>query len=307
MSETPDPQTNDPAAGAPAAALLFADVSGSTRLYETMGDAVAVKAIDRCVLLMRERTEACGGRVIKTIGDEAMSTFPSANDAAQAAIEMQLGINELPRVGRIQIGIRVGFHFGPVVERDGDVFGDTVNLAARLSGLATKGQIITTRETVDRVSPMLKSSCRYLYGMPIRGKEQQVDIFEVIWQVSEDATSLASERNAKQDQNAKLRLVYGDTELVLGDERSAATLGRDANCDLVVRDKNSSRNHGKIERRMGKYVLADHSANGTFVTIEESEREIILQREEFTLRGHGWIAFGQSRKTAIETVEYYCE
>jgi adenylate cyclase len=286
---------------------MFADVSGSTRLYETMGDAVAVKAIDRCVSIMRQHTEACGGRVVKTIGDEVMATFTDASDAAQAAVEMQLDINKLPRVGRIQMGIRIGFHFGPVVERDGDVFGDTVNLAARLSGLATKGQIITTRETVNRVSPMLKSSCRYLYGMPIRGKEQQVDIFEVVWQVTEDATSLASERNVRPDQNAKLRLVYGDTEIILDDSREALSLGRDVNCDLVVRDRNSSRNHGRIERRMGKFVLKDNSANGTFVTIEESDREIVLQREEFTLRGHGWIAFGQSRKTATETVEYFCE
>lgn len=304
MSETTLPESTEQTAEA---VLLFADVSGSTRLYEAMGDAVAVKAIDRCVSVMRQHTEACGGRVVKTIGDEVMATFPNASDAAQAAMDMQLGINELPRVGRIQMGIRIGFHFGPVVERDGDVFGDTVNLAARLSGLATKGQIITTRETVDRLAPMLKSTCRYLYGMPIRGKEQQVDIFELVWHVSEDSTSMAGERNARTDHDAKLRLVYGDTELVLDGENNAATLGRDANCDLVVRDKNSSRNHGKIECRMGKFVLADNSANGTFITIEESDREIVLQREEFTLRGHGWIAFGQSRKTATETVEYFCE
>ena len=150
MSETTTPPRS---AGLPAdvAVLLFADVSGSTRLYDTMGDAVAVKAIDGCVSVMRERTEACGGRVVKTIGDEVMAIFRNASDAAQAAMEMQLGINALPRVGRNQLGIRIGFHLGQVVERDGDVFGDTVNLAARLSGLATKGQIITTRETVDRL------------------------------------------------------------------------------------------------------------------------------------------------------------
>ena len=120
------------------ATVLFADVSGSTKLYETAGDAVAHAAIEKCVNLMREKTVAAKGRVIKTIGDEVMSAFPGADNAADAAIEMQSAIAELPPVGSTQIGIRIGFNHGPVVERDGDVFGDAVNLAARLEKLAGK-------------------------------------------------------------------------------------------------------------------------------------------------------------------------
>src|SRR5438045_2626609 len=142
------------------AAVLFADVSGSTKLYETAGDTVAHAAIEKCINLMREKTVGAKGRVIKTIGDEVMSAFPTADAAADAAIEMQLGIAELEPVGGTQIGIRIGFNFGPVVERDGDVFGDAVNLAARLAAVAAKGQIITAKETVMRMSPMLKSSSR---------------------------------------------------------------------------------------------------------------------------------------------------
>src|SRR5919108_3049274 len=136
------------------AAILFADVSGSTKLYETEGNAVAHAAVESCVKLMREKTLAANGRVVKTIGDEVMSSFSSANDAAGAAIEMQMAISELPPVGATALGIRVGFNFGPMVERDGDIFGDAVNLATRLAALATKGQIITTRETVMLMSPM---------------------------------------------------------------------------------------------------------------------------------------------------------
>ena len=305
----PVSNATNPADTAPetTAALLFADVSGSTRLYEAMGDAIAHAAIEGCVNLMRERTQACRGRVVKTIGDEVMAIFKSADDAGQAAIEMQVGINDMPRVGRTQLGIRIGFHFGPVVEREGDAFGDTVNLAARLSHLATKGQIITTRETVDRFVPMLKGQCRHLYGMPIRGKEEEVQLYEVLWQVTEDATSLAGDRNARPKSNATLRLIYGEDKFVLDDARSSLGMGRDAGSDLVVRDRMASRNHGKIERRMGKFVLADHSANGTFIMNADDNTEIILQREEYTLRGRGWISFGQSRRTATESVEFVCE
>src|SRR6185436_17114567 len=140
------------------AAVLFADVSGSTKLYETAGDQVAHAAIEKCVNLMRDKTVQAKGRVIKTIGDEVMSAFSSADEAADAAIEMQSGIAELPPVGTTTLGIRIGFNFGPVVQRDGDVFGDAVNLAARLAAVATKGQIITARDTVMLMSPMLKAN-----------------------------------------------------------------------------------------------------------------------------------------------------
>ena len=154
------------------ASVLFADVSGSTKLYETAGDAVAHAAIEKCVNLMREKTVNAKGRVIKTIGDEVMSAFATADHAADAAIEMQSAISEMPPVGSTQIGIRIGFNHGPVVERDGDVFGDAVNLAARLAGVATKGQIITARDTVMLMAPMLKASTR-----AILRSENTTDIF----------------------------------------------------------------------------------------------------------------------------------
>ena len=288
------------------AAVLFADVSGSTKLYETAGDAVAHAAIEKCVNLMRERTLTASGRVIKTIGDEVMSAFPTVDAAADAAIEMQSAISELPPVGGTQIGIRIGFNHGPVVERDGDVFGDAVNLAARLAGVATKGQIITSRDTVMLMSPMLKSATRAITTIQVKGKAQEIQVYELIWQQSEDMTTLASQRSVYKPKNTRLRLLVGGNELVLSSERPGLALGRDAAADLVIKERMASRAHGKIERRLDKFILTDHSANGTFITIE-GDKEIVLRREEFTLRGHGWIAFGQSRATATDVVEFFCE
>src|SRR5262245_47535095 len=128
------------------AAVLFADVSGSTTLYERAGDAVAHGAIEACINLLRAKTTAQKGRVIKTIGDEVMAWFPTADAAADAALEMQLAIKDLPSVGDASLGVRIGFNYGPLVEREGDVFGQAVNVAARLAGVATKGQIITSQD-----------------------------------------------------------------------------------------------------------------------------------------------------------------
>src|SRR6267143_1990713 len=235
------------------ASVLFADVSGSTKLYETAGDTVAHAAIEKCVNLMREKTVNAKGRVIKTIGDEVMSAFPNADAAADAAIEMQSAISEMPPVGNTQIGIRIGFNHGPVVERDGDVFGDAVNLAARLAGVATKGQIITARDTVMLMSPMLKAATRAI-------------------------TTIPSQKSVYKPKNAKLRLMVQGNEVILSSERPAVALGRDASADLVIKERMASRAHGKIERRLDKFILTDHSANGTFVTIE-GDKEIVLRRE----------------------------
>ena len=288
------------------AAVLFADVSGSTKLYETAGDAIAHAAIEKCVNLMREKTVGSNGRVIKTIGDEVMAAFPTADDAAGAAIEMQSAISEMPPVGGTQIGIRIGFNHGPVVERDGDVFGDAVNLAARLAAVATKGQIITARETVMQMAPMLKASTRAITTIQVKGKAQEIQVYELIWQQSEDMTTLASQKSVYKPKNAKLKLLVQGNEVILSAERPSLALGRDASADLVIKERMASRAHGKIERRLDKFILTDHSANGTFITIE-GDKEIVLRREEFTLRGHGWIAFGQSRATATDVVEFFCE
>ena len=178
------------------AAVLFADVSGSTKLYETAGDQVAKAAIDQCVRIMRERTEAAQGRVIKTIGDEVMSSFPTADAAADAAIQMQEAINELKPVGNTKIGIRIGFNFGPiVVQADGDIFGDAVNVASRLSHVAVKGQIITARDTVMLMAPMLKSATRKITAIQIKGKAAEIEVYELMWQQSEDATTMAAARS----------------------------------------------------------------------------------------------------------------
>ena len=288
------------------AAVLFADVSGSTKLYEIAGDAVAHAAIEKCVNLMRDKTVAAKGRVIKTIGDEVMASFPSADAAADAAIEMQSGIAELPPVGTTKIGIRIGFNFGPIVEREGDIFGDAVNLAARLSHVAAKDQIITARETVMRMSPMLKSATRAITTIQVKGKAEEIQVYELMWQQNEDMTTMATTKSIFKPKKTLLRLKVQGSDVVLDAERQAVALGRDATADVVIKERMASRAHGKIERRLDKFVLTDHSANGTYVTVE-GDREVILRREEFTLRGHGWIAFGQPRASATDVIEFFCE
>ncbi len=285
--------------------VLFADVSGSTKLYETEGDKAAMEAIARCLEQMRLAVESAGGRVVKTIGDEVMAVFPTPDAAACAAGSMQSAIGAFPPVGATKLGIRIGFHCGSVIQNDNDIFGDTVNLAARLAEQAGSSQIIISRETSDLLGPMFRSFKRPLYAIHVRGKAEEVGLCELIWRHADDQTMFTSASAHANPAPLVLRLKYRDQEITRRRENDSITMGRAPDCNLVVANDTASRRHCTIERRQDKFVLADQSTNGTYVSAEGGT-EILLRREEFRLGAHGWISFGQPRAAAAEVAEYFC-
>ena len=285
-------------------AVLFADVSGSTRLYEKLGNAEALVAVGQCLDLVRTACEGRGGRVIKTIGDEAMTVFRSVDDAVEAAAEVQAKLAELPPVNGIRLGMRMGFQFGPAIEAEGDVYGDSVNVASRMVGLAKAGQVITSSETVEALSPWLRSRFRELDSLTVKGKSEDIRICELLWQESADELTALSTR--PKSQPAKMWLRLGEREIELTESQDALTLGRDLQCDIVIADRMASRMHARIERRRDKFVLIDQSSNGTYVTVE-GEKEILVRREELMLRGRGQISFGHAAQPdATEVLRYSC-
>jgi adenylate cyclase len=193
-----------------------------------------------------------------------------------------------------------------VIQQDGDVFGDTVNLASRLTGQAVKGQIVTSHDTLALLGPIYRGSTRKLYTIQVKGRVEEVGLCELIWRQSDDATTFATKRPEPQTKPVVLRLRYRGAELVRRREADSVTLGREQSCGLVVPDSMASRQHCTVERRGDKFVLRDHSTNGTYVTTE-GDQEIVLRREEVTLRLRGWIALGQSRAATEEVVEYLCD
>ncbi len=273
-------------------AVLFADVSGSTKLYEALGDTEAKVLIDEALIGMKVITKRHRGRVIKTIGDELMCVFPNAERGFMAATEMQTLVNALVVTKGVKRMIRVGFHAGPVIEEKGDVFGDTVNVAARMAGLAKGMQIMTTRTTVDALPAALRASTRQIAALAVKGKADDLAVCEVLWQEGDDLT-MAAGSTAAAEIRFELELRHGAKEIVLGNEMKAASIGRDASCDLVIADPKASRTHARIERRRDKFFLTDQSTNGTYVTFA-GEPEIVLRREEVMLRRSGRITFGHS-------------
>src|SRR5690606_2979434 len=153
-------------------AIVFADVVGSTRIYEVMGDLRARDMVLTCVEIMREATEQHHGTVIKTIGDEIMATFPTANDAMNAASQMQHDIrcHAQWKLDGQPLAIRIGGHYGPVVVENRDIYGAAVHTANRMTSQAKAGQIMVTRAMVERLAPEWQSAARQIDVATLKGK-----------------------------------------------------------------------------------------------------------------------------------------
>ncbi len=274
-------------------AVMFADVAGSTSLYDTLGDDVANRVIGKAVDIMKKLTEMHGGHVIKTIGDEVMSRFQTADDCVNAARDIQEELNAGIEGEDAHIAIRVGLHFGPaILMDDGDVFGDAVNVAARMAGIAKADQIITTEDTVKVLSPNLQDSTRQFDKTTVRGKAEEIIVHQVIWE-NEDLTRIEIPLSATEQKTQYLCMHFKGEETRIGsDDSRTFTIGRGVQSDLCVNARLASRAHATIQFVRGKFLLSDQSSNGTFVRTDDGE-SIYLRRQELMLWGTGNISLGE--------------
>lgn len=280
-------------------AILFADITGSTNLYETLGDIKAHKLVSACIATLAQTIAAHHGTIIKTIGDEVMCTFASADEAVLAAIGMQKAMDAMPAVlsdQRIKPNIRVGLHYGPVIRQDTDIFGDAVNMAARMVSLAKPRQIITTREIVTAVPERAGVKFTEAGRTTVKGKSGEIALFEIVWEEDSQTLMLSPDRDLAV-LDGRLRVVMGDRVLCVDQYKPSLTIGRQAQNDLVLDDSIASRVHARIEYHRGKFVLVDQSTNGTYVRME-GETPVFLHHDELVLGPKGTIGVGRETDEA---------
>ena len=291
-------------------AILFADVVGSTKLYEQLGDARAREMVGICIEVMRAATEQNGGTVIKTMGDEVMATFTTADDALNAAAQMQKQISTHPglKVDEHAVAIRIGCNYGPVVVENRDIFGSAVHTANRMTSQAKAGQVMTTSTMVEQLSPDWRASVRQIDIATLKGRSSEVALFEVLWQ-PEDVTSMVP-AIASRDRPAKaqrLRLRYQGQEIFVDEGRANITIGRAEENDLVVKGNLISRLHARVEVSRSKFMLVDQSTNGTFVLGKDGE-EAFVRRDSMQIRGEGLIGLGKAPDSnSSQVIRYTCE
>ena len=237
-------------------AVMFADISDSTSLYQKLGDAAARNIVNACLQVINGVLARYEGRLVKTIGDEVMCVFPDADLAVLAASDMQAQVSAT-KPGNYPVSIHVGLHYGPVLIEENDVFGDTVNVAAYLRAAATAEQILTTDAVERCLTAALKTCVRPIFNAVLKGSEIESTVFQVLW-------------------------------------RTGIVIGRSKDCDLVVTDNFASRRHLSIKLVRTHFYLFDHSINGTFVTLGSGE-EVHVLRRELLLDGSGEIYVGRSR------------
>jgi len=259
-------------------AIVFADICGSTQLYESKGDAAAYELNGRSLEVMKAATLESSGTVVRTQGDGMLCTFPTAETAFVAAARMQE---------------QHGIHVGPTLRGvGGDVYGDAVNLAARISSLARGGETLFTEQTVLQLPGIYKLRTRLLDSTTLKGKSEPVKIFLLVNETDASATMMDVPRPIFEPKaNSVLLLSHGSQQVRLGAGKTKVVVGRGVDCDLVVESTFASRQHASIEVRRDRFVVLDQSSNGTFVSDERAE-PIFLKRESTDLGNTGIIFLG---------------
>ncbi len=288
-------------------AIMFADVSGSTRLYERLGDEMALEKVTRCLAMASSITRDNKGRVVKTIGDEVLCTFPTCADAISAAcvIHDQLaGLKGVDDEAGNRLAMRIGIHAGAAIQEGGDVFGDAINVAARMTAQAKARQTIVSGAVRGEISPMLKSCTRYVDRAMVKGKQEAMEMYEFICH-PDDATVLA-ELTLSGGVRAPRTLVLscGDRTVEVSEHNPSVLVGRDSTCDLVVNEMTASRHHLRVEFRKNRLMLVDQSTNGTYI-LPDLESVVFARRDELALEGSGLISLGCSFKHRPKAVITY--
>lgn len=272
------------------AAILLADITGSTPLYEAVGDASALRQIADCVDRLQDITRKHGGHFLRSKGDDVLCTFDKPSAALGAVRQM------LSAQSRGALAIHAGIHFGQVIHARGDIFGDAVNLTARLASLAKAGEVLISRSFVDRLPEADLRSLRVLDTITFKGKSVSTEVYSLLQDDTTLRTEAAFGRGFGQTRmihqqaapELKVALRHGDL-MQFCEEGASFSIGRSPGCDLVIGQPWVSRKHATLSVQQGKVQLEDSSSSGTYVTTGEGD-EYFMRRETMILIGSGTIS-----------------
>lgn len=280
--------------------VLFADLRGSTALYESLGNAEATSVITHCVAAIGAPIKASGGQVIKTLGDGLMALFESPTHAVHAATLMQEVLTSMVMRGHERgassglraMRLQVAMARGEVVEMGGDAFGDAVNVAARLIDHAGDNETLATDEVVQELAPEQRARFRSLDLLNLRGRVEQVRVYMLHDRRGSDlAPTQYGDVSAPVASPNGLRLHWLDQTEVFGGAQFPVVLGRNPQATFCVDDSRVSRSHCRVDWHGGSFQLSDLSFNGTYVRFADGE-VVSLRRGSCTLHGQGVITLG---------------
>lgn len=179
------------------AAIMFTDVAGYTMMSQK-DEKATLDLLEKHRLLIRPFFPKHGGIEVKTMGDAFLVEFPSALEAVRCALDIQQSLHEFnsSRPEPEKIRIRIGVHLGDVVHRQGDVYGDAVNLASRIEPLAPPGGICLTRQVYDQIRNKFEFPLSNLGRKELKNVPEPIEVFRVVapWEKSEEDKTGVSDR-----------------------------------------------------------------------------------------------------------------
>ncbi|MDJ0781832.1 MAG: adenylate/guanylate cyclase domain-containing protein [Desulfosarcinaceae bacterium] len=265
-------------------AVLFADICGSTRLYENAGDRQAMTMTASCLQEMENCILRQEGTVIEVRGDGILATFETAEAGLMAARAIRESTLARP------LSVHAGIHLGPTLLAGNAIFGDTVNVAARMADLAKANEIMLSQDAYDALPSATRFGIRSLGPVVVKGKTELMSVF-LCAHSAPDETIIGKAFDPLATAPVLLELEYAGRAMQLKAATGSLVIGRHAGCGLIVDDQVVSRRHATIESKQGKFFLQDHSSNGTFVT-DSSGAVTFLRRDIMQLSGNGTISCG---------------
>lgn len=267
----------------------------ATERHTTVLFAEAGPAARSCLEALGHAAALSGGRVLHRRETGVLALFSSPDAAAAAAARMQAYAQTFAS-GAEPIHLRIGFHAGPVGQRDQEIFGDTVNFAIQVSEQAKQGQIVTSHDTAAALSAGIQDRVR-----PIAHRVGESLLGELVWR---DAfREICAAGSASLRARPALQVAYRGKTLVRRRKSDSVSIGRDPDCDLVVDGAKVSRRHCVLFDRNGALLLHDESSNGTFVTLA-GQAEVRVQGRDFPAGRSGSIVLGQPSAALAETITY---
>ena len=293
--------------------VLFADLRGSTALFETLGNAEATSVVTHCVGALSKTVGEAGGHVVKTLGDGLMAVFPTPGLALMSASQMhdvldgivsrgsERGASAGLRVLRLQIALARG----EVVEMAGDCFGDAVNVSARLLDHAGDNETLVTAEVLQGLPLEQRARFRSLDRLVLRGRSEPVQVHVAGGRRGSDMMAPTQFGDIAQPSEPDgLRLVWVDVNRSYASQQMPVVLGRSPQATFCVDDSRVSRSHARVDWHSGSFQLTDLSYNGTYVQFADGEI-VSLRRGSCTLHGSGTIGLGGSPRDPGSACVYF--
>ena len=274
--------------------VLFADLRGSTSLYETLGNAAATAVVTQNVGVLARIVQERDGRVVKTLGDGLMAVFDAPTQGVMAADEMHQSLDRVaPSPRRMPaLKLQVALAHGEVVEMDGDCFGDAVNVAARLLDHAGDNETLATAAVRDALAEREQDRFRNLDRMQLRGRAEPVHVYLLEAHRFGDAATTAFGGLIPVAEPQGIRLTWLELTKVFNGTQLPVVLGRSAQATYCIDDTRVSRSHARIDWHGGTFQLTDLSYNGSFVRFGDGAEIVALRRGSCTLHGKGVIGLG---------------